>query len=64
MTKERAKNYSISLFQEDLDIIDNADKYGAGRSATLRRIIREWAEWQPTVGIRERPTPYTTPEQS
>ena len=55
------KQLSITLYEEDVEIIDDADRYGAGRSATLRRIIREWALWRPNEWRDER-APYHTSE--
>jgi len=39
---ERPKPIAFTLYDADVTIIDEADVYDAGRSATLRRIIREW----------------------
>jgi len=36
----------VSLYPSDWAIVDDADTYDAGRSATLRKIIREWDDWR------------------
>jgi len=43
---ERAQAIAFTLYSQDLEIIDGADTNNAGRSGTLRRIIREWAAAQ------------------
>lgn len=40
---ERVEPQNVSLYPTDWQIVDSADVGQAGRSATLRRIIREWA---------------------
>lgn len=46
VVSEKAQIIAISVYAEDLGIIDAADTNDAGRSATLRRIIREWEDWR------------------
>jgi len=43
---EKAQALAFTLYAEDIAIIDDADTNDAGRSATLRRIIREWDDWR------------------
>jgi len=43
---QRVEAANVSLYPEDWEIVDNADTGRAGRSATLRRIIREWDDWR------------------
>ena len=47
MTQARAYTEAgnVSLYPSDWAIVDEADTYDAGRSATIRRIIREWDDW-------------------
>ena len=44
--QDRVEAANVSLYPSDWSIIDAADINRAGRSATLRRIIREWNEWR------------------
>jgi len=39
---KRAETIAITLYPEDKEIVDAADTGDAGRSATIRKIIREW----------------------
>jgi len=43
---EKAQAIAVTLYPQDIKIVDDADTYDAGRSATLRRIIREWDDWR------------------
>jgi len=45
-TDDRVAPGNVSLYPSDWDIVDAADTNRAGRSATLRKIIREWNEWR------------------
>ena len=45
-TRERTEAGNVSLYPADWAIVDGADTNDAGRSATLRRIIREWDDWR------------------
>ena len=45
-TNDRVEACNVSLYPSDIAIIDAADTNDAGRSATLRRIVREWAAAQ------------------
>lgn len=49
---ERTQPIAVTLYLQDLDIIDQADTNDAGRSATLRRIIREWDKMRQPVRAR------------
>jgi hypothetical protein len=44
---EQAERRTVTLYPRDWAIVLEADKSSAGVSATLRRIIREWAARQP-----------------
>jgi len=46
---EKAQALAFTLYTQDIAIIDAADTNDAGRSATLRRIIREWDEMRQPV---------------
>ena len=35
--------FTFTLFDDEIEIIEGADRYNASRSAKLRKIIREWA---------------------
>ena len=43
---EKAQAIAVTLYPQDIKIVDGADTNDAGRSATLRRIIREWDDWR------------------
>lgn len=59
--KERVEAGNVSLYPGDWAIIDAADTGDAGRSATLRRIVREWAAMhQPARTLIDTPAPYRT----
>ena len=61
--KERVEPGNVSLYPSDWEIIDAADTGDAGRSATLRRIIREWAEThQPARTLVDSREPYCAEE--
>jgi len=38
---------NVVLYDPDIEIVDAADTNDAGRSATIRNIIREWNDLQP-----------------
>jgi len=64
---EKAQAIAVTLYPQDIKIVDGADTYDAGRSATLRRIIREWNDWRQHMLIdtgaeyrTEHPTQYIT----
>lgn len=59
VVSEKAQIIAISVYAEDLGIIDAADTNDAGRSATLRRIIREWEDWRRRMMI-DTPGEYVT----
>ena len=44
--REYTEAGNVSLYPSDWAIVDEVDTYDAGRSATLRRIIREWDDWR------------------
>ena len=56
---EKAQALAFTLYTQDIAIIDGADTYDAGRSATLRRIIREWDDWHRRTLI-DTPAQYVT----
>jgi len=45
-TRERVEPQNVSLYPSDWAIVDEADEQGKGRSAALRKIVREWQEHQ------------------
>ena len=61
MRQRRVKATGFTLYPEDVEIIDRANIGEAGRSATLRRIIREWAAiHQPERMLVDTPGEYMT----
>ena len=42
--RERVEPQNVTLYPSDWAIVDEADDKGQGRSAALRRIVREWQE--------------------
>jgi len=62
MSQNLAKGCNISMYDRDWAIVDSADQFDAGRSATLRKIVRQWAEWrkqfQPAHALTDERAPY------
>jgi hypothetical protein len=57
----RAKALNVTLYDADIAIVDGADHGSAGRSATIRRIIREWAQLrEPERMLVDTPGEYMT----
>jgi len=56
---EKAQALAFTLYTQDIAIIDGADTNDAGRSATLRKIIREWDDWRRRRMV-DRPGDYVT----
>jgi len=52
--RERTEAGNVSLYPDDWAIIDQADTNDAGRSATLRLIVREWNDWRQRMMIDSR----------
>jgi len=59
---ERAQIIAFTLYAQDIAIIDAADTNDAGRSATIRKILREWAAINaaPARVLVDRPGDYVT----
>ena len=56
-----ARKLNFTLYDIDIKILDAADHSSAGRSATIRRIIREWAQLrEPERMLVDTPGEYMT----
>lgn len=51
-SQEKVIPRTVSMYEEDWQIVEEADRYGGGTSATLRRIVREWDQYRRT-GVAE-----------
>ena len=43
MSQGPAEGRNVSMYPSDWAVVESADKFDAGISATLRMIVREWA---------------------
>ena len=67
MSQNLAKGCNISMYDSDWAIVDDADQFDAGRSATLRKIVRQWSEWRamftrPPHPLTDERSPYAVTE--
>ena len=64
MTQTLVSARNVSMYPQDWDIVDDADEFDVGTSATLRKIVRQWNEWQPIIAALPRLSRSTTDERA